>query len=153
MRLEDDLENLALIPIFSVFEPEALRQIAFSSETRLLRAGDVLFRRGDPSDGGYVLTAGSLALDMHDDGRPAEHVLRPWTLIGETALLAPSTRPGTAIALGPTTALKISRAQFREILEQYPATAMRTHAYFRDRLMSFTAGLSAEFEQPTQLAV
>ncbi len=153
MRLEDDLENLALIPIFAAFEPEALRQITFSSETRLLRAGDVLFRRGEPSDGGYVLTAGSIALDMHDDGRPAEHVLRPWTLIGETALLAPSLRPGTAIALGPTTVLKISHAQFREILEQYPVTAARTHAHFCERLKSFTSSLSIDDDQPAQAAV
>ena len=54
MTLDDDIDNLARIPLFSIFEPNALRMLALSTETRLLRAGDVLFRRGEMSDGGYV---------------------------------------------------------------------------------------------------
>jgi CRP-like cAMP-binding protein len=118
-----------------------------ASETRLLRAGDALFRRGEESDGGYILTIGSIALATHDDGRPPAQVLRPWALIGEIALVAPSLRPVTAMALEPTTVLKIGRALFLQILEQHPATAARTRDFFRDRLLDFTrqamAGLAS----------
>ena len=70
MALEDDIANLRRIALFEDFETEALRLLVFGSETKLLRAGDALFRRGEPSDGGYILTGGSIALEKRDDGRP-----------------------------------------------------------------------------------
>ncbi len=70
MALDDDIANLRRIPLFEDFEVEALRLLTFSAETKLLRAGDALFRRGEASDGGYILTNGSIALEKHDDGTP-----------------------------------------------------------------------------------
>ena len=62
MALEDDLRNLSRVPFFAALEPDARRLVAFSAETRILRAGDVLFRRGEPSDCAYVLMQGRLCL-------------------------------------------------------------------------------------------
>jgi CRP-like cAMP-binding protein len=146
MTLDDDIVNLTRIPLFANFEPGALRMLAFTSETRLLRAGDTLFRRGEASDGGYVLTIGSIALDRHDDGRPAEKILRPWTLLGEVALVAASTRPVTAIAREPTTVLKIGRGLFHQTLEQHPLTAARARDFFRTRLMEFAEDMKFDDE-------
>ncbi|MGD9658971.1 MAG: cyclic nucleotide-binding domain-containing protein [Methylocystis sp.] len=78
----------------------------------MLRTGDALFQRGEISDGGYVLTVGSIALVRHDDGRFPLMIVRPPTLIGETALLAQSTRPAAAFPRKPTTTLKILRPLF-----------------------------------------
>jgi CRP-like cAMP-binding protein len=142
MTLDDDIDNLARIPLFSIFEPNALHMLALSAETRLLRAGDVLFGRGEMSDGGYVLTLGSIALTAASDGR--SKIVRPWTLIGETALLAPSTRPAAAIAQEPATVLKILRPLFHLVLEQHPATAARVRDFFRCRLLDFIHDIGAE---------
>lgn len=147
MTLEDDISNLTRIPLFAIFEAGALRMLAFSSEARLMRAGDLLFRRGEQSDGGFILTMGSIALDPYEDGRPAAQFVRPWALIGETALVAPSVRPVSALAREPTTVLKISRALFHQILEQHPLTAARTRDFFRDRLVDFTRSASASVER------
>ena len=149
MTPDDYIDNLMRIPLFSIFEPSALRMLAFSAETRLLRTGDALFRRGEASDGGYVLTVGSIALVRHDDGRSPAMIVRPWTLIGETALLAQSTRPAAAFAHEPATALKILRPLFHLVLEQHPTTAARVRDFFRRRLLDFicNAGLeSSAFE-------
>ncbi|WP_292529214.1 cyclic nucleotide-binding domain-containing protein [Methylocystis sp.] len=137
MTLDDAIDNLARIPLFSMFEPNALRMLASSADTRLLRAGDILFRRGEMSDGGYVLAVGSIALDLHDDGRPQPIIVRPWTLIGESALVAASLRPATAIAREPAVTLKIMRPLFHLILEQHPTTAARVRDFFRRRLLEF----------------
>lgn len=145
MTLDDDIANLTRIPLFAIFEPGALRMLAFSSETRLLRAGDALFLKGQESDGGFILTMGSVGLSRDDDGRPPAHVLHPWALIGEMALVAPSIRPVTALALEPTTVLKITRALFHQILEQHPGTAARTRDFFRERLVDFTRNAVSEF--------
>ena len=69
MALQDDVRTLASNPTLRDLEPDALRLIAFSAETRILRAGDVLFRVGDLSDGGYVVLSGGIALET--DGSPA----------------------------------------------------------------------------------
>ncbi|MGJ0391253.1 MAG: cyclic nucleotide-binding domain-containing protein [Methylocystis sp.] len=148
MSTDDDIENLTRIPLFAIFETRALRKLAFSSETRLFRTGDALFRKGEESDGGYILAIGSIGLSPQDDGNPPKHIVYPWALIGETALVAPSRRPVTARAMEPTTTLKIGRPLFHQILEQHPATAARTRDFFKDRLVNFTrsavAGLGAE---------
>jgi CRP-like cAMP-binding protein len=144
MALEDDIANLRRISLFEDFETEALRLLVFGSETKLLRAGDALFRRGEPSDGGYILTGGSIALEKRDDGRPAEKILRPVTLIGETALIAETIRPITAMAREPATTLKITRALFHRLLEEYPATALRVRRRLADRLTQLARELAFE---------
>jgi CRP-like cAMP-binding protein len=141
MALDDDMNNLRSIPLFQNFEPEALRLFAFGAETRLLRAGDALFRRGEPSDGGYILMSGSIAVSADDDGRPAEKIVRPFALIGEIAMMASTTRPVTAIAREPTTVLKAPRALFHRILEEYPLTAARVRAFLAAGLKEFAQDL------------
>lgn len=143
MAIDNDIDNLTRIPLFAVFEPGALRMLAFSSETRLLRAGDTLFRRGEASDSGYILTAGSIAMEPDDETPRGAHIVRPLALIGETALVTASTRSATAMALEPTTVLKIGRPLFHKILEQHPQTAARAREFFRDRLLEFTRSAAA----------
>lgn len=136
MTLNDEIENLRGIPLFAAFEPAALQLLAFSLETRLLRASEVLFRCGEESDGGYVLILGSIGL-LTPGQNKASHVVRPWALIGEMALVASSRRPVTARALEPSTVLKITRPFFHQLLEQHPDTAAQVHDFFRERLMTF----------------
>jgi CRP-like cAMP-binding protein len=147
MALDDDMNNLRSIPLFQNFEPEALRLFTFGAETRLLRAGDTLFRRGEPSDGGYILMSGSIAVGTADDGRPAQKIVRPFALIGEIALMASTTRPATAIAREPTTVLKAPRRLFHRVLEEYPLTAARVRAFLATRLKEFAQDLRFDAER------
>ena len=73
MSIETDIRNLTQIPVFGILDEDARRLIAFAAETRILRASDILFRRGDKSDCAYVLTSGVIALDARE---LAEHPLR-----------------------------------------------------------------------------
>ena len=120
MAINSEIENLKSIPLFTAFEPGALQLLVFGAETRLLRAGDVLFRRGEATNGGFIILAGSMALETHDDGRPADKIAQPWTLLGELSLILQGTHQVTAIARQPTTVLKISRERFLELLDRIP---------------------------------
>ncbi len=142
MPLADDIANFSRIPLFAVFDPRAMNALAFRSETRVLKAGDVLFGRDEISDGGFILTAGRIEFYSQDDSAPV-FVAQPWTLIGEAALIVESTRPVTAIAAEPSTVLKIARPQFIEILERHPETAMRVQEIFCDRLRDITHAMAA----------
>ncbi len=143
MALEDDVAALLRNAIFAALTPEALRLLAFSAETRVLRAGDVLFRRDEPSSGGFVVLSGSIALDASDRGASATRIARPPTLIGEIALLTRTNRPATAIAREPSSVLRISQQLFRRVLSEDPAGAERLRRSLAARLGAFTAELEA----------
>lgn len=143
MGLEDDVGILARIPAFAAIEPEALRLIAFSAETRVLRAGDVLFRRDDMSNGGFVVLAGSIAMDASGDGAAPARIVRPPGLIGDLALVTQTRRPATAIAREPSTVLGISRQLFHRVLREFPNSAEQLRQSLRTRLLQFTEELGA----------
>jgi CRP-like cAMP-binding protein len=125
MTLDTNIRLLSDLPIFSDLEPEALKLVAFAAERRVLRAGDVLFRQGDWSDGGYVVITGAVALDTSRSSGVAGKIVGAGALLGELALLVATKHPTTAIARQNSTVLKISRALFLRALEESPASAER----------------------------
>lgn len=131
MTLQDDVRNLARNPTLSDIDPEGLRLIAFSGETRILRKGDVLFRAGDVSDGGYAVFSGAIALES-DHG--AVIILKPPALIGDSALITETICQATAIAREPSSVLRISRALFHRVLSEYPDSAARLQHTLTGRL-------------------
>lgn len=123
MRLDDVMLILKAIALFRRVEPEALRVLSFSAVRRQLRSGDVLFRRGDPADGGYLVVEGALVLDPADDGAPSPHVYGVGSLIGQSALFAPVERPATAIAREASSVLVFTRDLVGKVLDAYPQAA------------------------------
>jgi CRP-like cAMP-binding protein len=123
MALEDDIATLSRAPLFSLLDREALRLVAFAAENRIMRAGDVLFRKGDRSDGGYVVSQGSIALDARDDGSPATCIAGRGALIGQTALFVRVERAATATAREPSTVIRVSPSLMRRVLEEFPGAA------------------------------
>jgi CRP-like cAMP-binding protein len=143
MSLEEDIAKLARIPTFAPLEQDALRLLAFSAEPKVLRAGDVLFRRDEPSNGGFVLLNGSIALDSAEPGTGTARILRAPTLIGEAALLIKTTRPATAIAREPANLLRISRQLFHRVLVEYPRSAEALRRELGEHLRQFISELAA----------
>lgn len=141
MVTEEDIGKLARIPAFAALEVEALRLIVYSAERRVLRAGDVLFRRGERSTDGLILLDGSIALDASGEGAAAARIVRPPALIGEFALLAQTQRPATAIAREPSTVLRVSRQLFQRVLGEFPASAERLKQSLSGQLQQLAAEL------------
>jgi CRP-like cAMP-binding protein len=143
MGLDDDIGKLARNPTFAVMELEALRLIAFSAETKTLRAGDVLFRRDEISNDGFVVLTGSIAVDPSGLGAATARIIRPPGLIGDIALLTQTRRPATAIAREPTTVMRISRQLFHRVLNEFPDSAERLRQTLGARLLQLTAELGS----------
>lgn len=142
MSLDDTVDLLARVPPMHRLERDALRLIAFSADHRRLRAGDVLFRKGEPSHGAALVLSGSIALDTADDGSPAALIVAPGTLIGELALVTKTEHPAQAVARENSEVLVISRLLFRRVLTEYPHSAVVIHKDFADRLAALSAGLA-----------
>jgi len=124
MTIEDDIAFLEQVPILRRLGAEALRILAIGAESYSVRADQVLFSAGDAADGAYVVQQGSFALKPQRQG-DADVMAGPGTLLGETALLAETVRPVTAVAREDAAVLRISRAMFMKMLESYPDAAQR----------------------------
>lgn len=134
MTSSNDINNLARIPLFGVFEPAAIEALTLVSEPRTLETGEILFRRDERANGGFILLSGALALFENDVGETPLQVLGPWTLIGENALVVAGNRPVTAAASQPSSLVWIGRDMFRNVLRRYPHTAARTRDFVLARL-------------------
>ncbi len=132
MSLESEIAQLRTNPVLALFDHEALRLIAFSSDTRILRKDDVLFREGDVSDGGYFIASGSL--ELVGSGSAETH--GPAALIGEAALFAETQRPATATMLEPTVLRRIPRHLMRRVLAEFPDTASRLQRHLQDQVLA-----------------
>jgi CRP-like cAMP-binding protein len=141
MALEDDIAILSQAPLFSLLNRDALRLVAFAAENRILRAGDILFRRGDRSDGGYVVCQGAIALDSKDDGAPAPFVAGPGSLIGQAALFTRIERAATATAREPSNVIRVSPSLMRRVLEEFPDAAAAMQDVLAQELTRLTNGL------------
>jgi CRP-like cAMP-binding protein len=141
MALADDIAVLSNAALFNLMEHDALRLIAFAGEGVALDPGDVLFRRGERSDGGYVVMRGALALDARDDGSPGALVAGPGWLLGRSALFTRGARPATAVAREASALLRISPALMRRVLEEFPAAARALHREVSSDLTALSQGL------------
>jgi CRP-like cAMP-binding protein len=147
MALEDDIAILSQAPLFNLLEKDALRLVAFASETRSYREGDVLFKKGDRSDGGYVVTRGSIALDATEDGSPAAFMAGPGALVGQAALFARIERRATAMAQEPSAIIRVTPSLMRRVLEEFPDAAAAIHDAMADELTRLTEGLERVRQQ------
>lgn len=141
MALDDDVQNLACVPFFKLLNGEALRLIAFSSELRILRAGDILFRKGESSDGGFVVLTGSIGLDPSPKDGRVTHIIRPSSLLGALALITPTLHTSTALAREPTSVLWVSRHVFYRALREFPQCAERLRQTLALQMHDFIAEL------------
>lgn len=130
MSLREDMQLLQAFPVFAAMEPEALRLVAFSAETRFLRTNDTLFRRGDAADAAYIITSGRMLVST-PGGEPVTAIRG--AMIGESALFSETDYFGTALAQETTSLMRIPRMVIRRVLEEFPDTAVAVMKILRNR--------------------
>lgn len=140
MSQDDDIAMLRQAPLFGLLEPDALRLIAFAAESRMLKRGDILFRKGDHSDGGYVVTKGAIALQKDNEKTPT-FIAEEGCLIGQLALFLRIPRPATATAREPTSVLRVSPTLMRRVLEEFPNAAPSLQSVLAEDLSTLNVGL------------
>lgn len=139
MGLDQDIAILAQTPPLSLLDREALRLIAFSSDKRRLRAGDLLFRKGGASYGAAIVLSGSIAIDPPEDESTPLRVVGRGALIGELALLIATDHPAQSIAREESEVLIISRQLFKRVLDEFPDHAVAIHGHYAEQLRDIAA--------------
>jgi CRP-like cAMP-binding protein len=137
MALDDDIRILSAVGLFQGFTPEQLRLLAFGAESKTLPADRKLFREDDQADSAYVVASGFIALYREQDGpRLPLETVGPGVILGELALIADARRLTSASAATDARVLRLNRAMFRRILEEYPELAAMLHRRIADELQA-----------------
>jgi CRP-like cAMP-binding protein len=142
MSLEKDIEWLRKVPILASLEYEALRLLAFACDHRTLEVGDLLFQKDEPTDGGYLVLTGEITLDAQEDGSPAGYTVGAGALLGEAALFIRTYRPATAVAVKPSSVIKLPMSLVRRVLQEYPSAAVSVRAVIASRLGTLSGELA-----------
>lgn len=126
MTLESEVQSLRQVPMFRDVDPARLKLLAFTSDRVQFAAGQRFFAQGDASDAAYVVLDGEAEVLLEPSGSEAIRlaVLGRTALVGEMGILSDAPRSASVRALGPTTALRIDRRVFLELLSQFPQIAV-----------------------------
>lgn len=144
MGLDQDIRTLARVDLFEGFGDDQLRLLAFGAESVRLPEGRVLYREGDDADCAFILASGVVGhhVARSDGDRRIGQASAP-SLLGDIALITQTVRQTTAIAETPCELLRLNRAQFRRILDEWPELASRVREHFAESLAGMIESLRA----------
>jgi CRP/FNR family transcriptional regulator, cyclic AMP receptor protein len=113
-------EGITNHPLFRGMKPEHLGVLQDGAKTVQFKAGDVLFREGDPADQFYVIERGKIALEAHEpgDGTVLVQTLGPGDVLGWSWLFPPFSWHFQARAIEPTCATVLGGAHLLTTAER-----------------------------------
>jgi len=125
MNLNEEVEVLKGVPLFSKIEPAKLKLIAFTSERKTYGSGQEVCHQGDPGDAMYVILGGvaDVLIDT-DKGQIRVAELKKNGFFGETAILCDAPRNATIKASESLLTLKIKKDMFYKLVSEFPAVAI-----------------------------
>jgi CRP/FNR family cyclic AMP-dependent transcriptional regulator len=85
--------------------------------TRVYKAGDVIFREGDPAEELFVVKSGTVEIRL---GNRLLDTLPERSIFGEMALIDPDARSATAVAATDAAVVPISEKQFLFLVSRTP---------------------------------
>lgn len=123
-------------PVLGSLTPEELDHVLGFVVARRYRAGEVMFRKGDPGQSLMLIASGRLKISVSGaDGKEAVlAVLGVGEILGEMAILDNKPRSADATALEPCEVLMLHQRDFVPFLERNPTVAIRLLAMVSDRL-------------------
>lgn len=113
-------------PLFSQLTPAELEKVAALLRPRRYRAGEPVFREGDPGTALYVIETGEVKILLGgSDGKEVVlSLLGPGEFFGELALLDGEPRSADAVATVPTEMLVLAREDFLRFLREVPTVSV-----------------------------
>jgi CRP/FNR family cyclic AMP-dependent transcriptional regulator len=113
------------VPLLARLAEGDLRALAVHGRVHSYRAGDVIFREGDPGDSLHIVIEGNIRIAvLSGSGEEATiALLGPGEFVGDLALLDGKPRSASAIASRAAKTLVVTRGDFSRWLRQRPQAA------------------------------
>lgn len=143
MSLNDEVELLRRLPLFSSIEPARLKLLAFASVRLTFARGQTLFRQGDVGDAAYVVLSGTAEVVVGPADR-AVHLasIGPNSIIGEIAVLCDVPRTATVLAESDLEVLQIKKERFSWLIKEFPEISIEIMRMLATRLSERTTELA-----------
>ncbi len=142
MSLDEEVDLLRNIPLFSNVEPSKLKLLAFTSKRLTFPAGQELFHQGDMGDAAYIIIDGKADVTV---STPAGEITVAQVgkneLVGEIAILCDVPRTATVKAATEVTTLAISKELFFQMVTEFPEMAVEIMRELAQRLERTTSQL------------
>lgn len=143
MQLNDEVELLRKVALFSNIEPAKLKLLAFTSERMNFDAGQSLTRQGDLGDAAYLILSGEADILVDAGGGPVRVAsVGRNGLVGEMAVLRDQPRTATVTAVTDVSTLKITKESFFQLIEDSPKIAIELMGILAQRLETTTIDLT-----------
>jgi CRP/FNR family cyclic AMP-dependent transcriptional regulator len=140
--LNEEVELLRNIPMFSKIDPSKLKLLAFASERVIFGQGQELFHQGDSGDTAYIIIDGNAEVLIDSPGGElAVAKIGKNELVGEIAILCDVPRTATLRADDQVTTLAISKDLFFQMVREYPDMGIEIMRELAQRLEQTNAQL------------
>ena len=136
LSLEDQktaIERLRQLPTFSRWPDDVMAQLAAALLLQHVPAGELVYRKGDPGNGMYLVERGQV--ELHGDGEMLAR-LTAGNDFGEMALVSGRPRTSDALAATDTNLWVLYRNDFEQLLSRYPAVQAAVTETVAQRLAS-----------------
>jgi CRP-like cAMP-binding protein/rhodanese-related sulfurtransferase len=119
-------ERLREAIVFRDLPATTLEEIAGIAETRVLPAGVVIFRKGDPGDGFWMVEFGRVRVYLEDEEgvQTTLSEIGRGESFGEMALVTGEARSAHVETLEETRFIYIAKAPFQRILQEHPQVSL-----------------------------
>jgi CRP/FNR family transcriptional regulator, cyclic AMP receptor protein len=117
-------------------EPNFLGIFSRERDVVTLKAGDVLFRAGEPAERMYVVLEGTARIG---DGNIVFDELSPGGIVGEMALIDHAPRSATVTAITDCKLAEIDEKRFLFLVQQTPSFALNLMRLLSHRLRRMNA--------------
>ncbi|MCW8884906.1 MAG: Crp/Fnr family transcriptional regulator [Motiliproteus sp.] len=135
MDINQEVERLSQIPMFSKMETSKLKLLAFTSKLIEYQDGETLFHIDDPADSVYLVMAGYVEI-LVDSGSDIESTIVRGenALIGEMAVISKQGRTASVRAKGQVSVLRMEDDVFLKLLTGNPDVALDVMRQLSDKL-------------------
>ena len=135
---------LSHVPLLASLDPAQLHALAGACVARVIAAGDIVFRKGDPGDALYIVEAGTVEAVL-DEGTASEQVVSRFVtgdFFGEMALLTGQPRSATVRARADSRLLALGKVHFDRAVADDPELALRLSRALSARLFDTNEQMS-----------
>lgn len=152
LSLNEEVELLRNIQMFSKIEPSKLKLLAFTSERLTFQNDQVVCRQGEIGDAMYIIVDGTVDVMVDTpDGNLTVAQFGKNDFFGEIAILCDVPRTATIKATSELTTLKIAKDLFYRLATEFPQMAVEVARDLAQRLQQTTNDLQATKNELSQV--
>jgi len=121
VNLNEEVEVLRNIPLFSKIEPARLKLLAFTSDRLTFQEGQDLCVQGEMGNDAFIIVEGACDVIISTPGGPIKVAeAHKYAFVGEIAILCDVPRTATVRARTKVTVLRITKELFFRMVLEFP---------------------------------